>query len=38
MEKIGNEINIAKKLQFCNEKSILPKNCHFQNFFAKNLP
>jgi len=32
------EINVAKKLPFCNEKSILPKFCHFLKFFAKHLP
>jgi len=32
------EINIAKKLPFFNENSILPKYCQFQKIFAKNLP
>jgi len=42
MEKIwiakNYEINIAKKLPFCNEKSILPKYCHFHKIYAQNLP
>ena len=32
------EINIAKRLSFCNEKSILPKVLPFSKKFAKNLP
>jgi len=39
MEKIrfatNYKINIVKKFPFSNEKSILPKYCHFQNFLPK---
>jgi len=37
LQKTMKPVYIAKKLPFCNEKSILPKILPFSNFFCQKL-